>query len=173
MLDPVSVLYTCVYSWVWIVVLNHRYDTSLQCLEFIVVNVAAREFLSFRVDIRVCIHAVLSGTKYGLKQTRGKFGLGAKMVTHCFYNWCSFEFWNNHHFQYRRTVFLWQYPSLTSLFLYPVIFYEVLCKWSFLNCVVEARPWVYFRNLILGFFFFDNYIIEYMEIWWNLHLCRH
>lgn len=24
--------------------------------------------------------AVLSGTKYGLKQTRGKFGLGAKMV---------------------------------------------------------------------------------------------
>lgn len=25
-------------------------------------------------------HAVLSGTKYGLKQTRGKFGLGAKMV---------------------------------------------------------------------------------------------
>ncbi|RVW48690.1 DNA topoisomerase 6 subunit B [Vitis vinifera] len=45
-----------------------------------VVNVAAREFLSFRVDIRVCIHAVLSGTKYGLKQTRGKFGLGAKMA---------------------------------------------------------------------------------------------
>lgn len=27
--------------------------------------------------------SVLSGTKYGLKQTRGKFGLGAKMV--CFY----------------------------------------------------------------------------------------
>lgn len=26
------------------------------------------------------IFAVLSGTKYGLKQTRGKFGLGAKMV---------------------------------------------------------------------------------------------
>lgn len=26
------------------------------------------------------ICAVLSGTKYGLKQTRGKFGLGAKMV---------------------------------------------------------------------------------------------
>lgn len=25
--------------------------------------------------------AVLSGTKYGLKQTRGKFGLGAKMVS--------------------------------------------------------------------------------------------
>lgn len=24
--------------------------------------------------------AVLSGTKYGLRQTRGKFGLGAKMV---------------------------------------------------------------------------------------------
>lgn len=24
--------------------------------------------------------SVLSGTKYGLKQTRGKFGLGAKMV---------------------------------------------------------------------------------------------
>ena len=26
------------------------------------------------------MYAVLSGTKYGLKQTRGKFGLGAKMV---------------------------------------------------------------------------------------------
>lgn len=26
-------------------------------------------------------YAVLSGTKYGLKQTRGKFGLGAKMVS--------------------------------------------------------------------------------------------
>lgn len=30
--------------------------------------------------LRKCISAVLSGTKYGLKQTRGKFGLGAKMV---------------------------------------------------------------------------------------------
>lgn len=29
--------------------------------------------------INIC-YAVLSGTKYGLKQTRGKFGLGAKMV---------------------------------------------------------------------------------------------
>ncbi|KAJ1377062.1 Ribosomal protein S13-like, H2TH [Sesbania bispinosa] len=30
--------------------------------------------------VSLSIHAVLSGTKYGLKQTRGKFGLGAKMV---------------------------------------------------------------------------------------------
>jgi DNA topoisomerase VI subunit B len=32
---------------------------------------------------------VLSGTKYGLKQTRGKFGLGAKMVSVllCVYIW--------------------------------------------------------------------------------------
>jgi hypothetical protein len=32
---------------------------------------------------------VLSGTKYGLKQTRGKFGLGAKMVSIllCVYLW--------------------------------------------------------------------------------------
>lgn len=30
--------------------------------------------------LRYKYHAVLSGTKYGLKQTRGKFGLGAKMV---------------------------------------------------------------------------------------------
>lgn len=30
--------------------------------------------------LRKCASAVLSGTKYGLKQTRGKFGLGAKMV---------------------------------------------------------------------------------------------
>lgn len=30
--------------------------------------------------------AVLSGTKYGLKQTRGKFGLGAKMV--CWHEAC-------------------------------------------------------------------------------------
>ncbi len=32
---------------------------------------------------------VLSGTKYGLKQTRGKFGLGAKMVSLllCVYIW--------------------------------------------------------------------------------------
>mgnify|MGYP003702641847 CR=1 FL=1 len=31
--------------------------------------------------------AVLSGTKYGLRQTRGKFGLGAKMVNflHTYY----------------------------------------------------------------------------------------
>lgn len=29
---------------------------------------------------KTVICAVLSGTKYGLKQTRGKFGLGAKMV---------------------------------------------------------------------------------------------
>jgi hypothetical protein len=28
----------------------------------------------------IYICAVLSGTKYGLRQTRGKFGLGAKMV---------------------------------------------------------------------------------------------
>jgi DNA topoisomerase VI subunit B len=28
----------------------------------------------------IYIGAVLSGTKYGLRQTRGKFGLGAKMV---------------------------------------------------------------------------------------------
>ena len=30
--------------------------------------------------LSVFMPAVLSGTKYGLKQTRGKFGLGAKMV---------------------------------------------------------------------------------------------
>lgn len=30
--------------------------------------------------LRLKFLAVLSGTKYGLKQTRGKFGLGAKMV---------------------------------------------------------------------------------------------
>lgn len=40
------------------------------------------EFLYYCLVIiltNIC-HAVLSGTKYGLKQTRGKFGLGAKMV---------------------------------------------------------------------------------------------
>lgn len=31
--------------------------------------------------VEICV--VLSGTKYGLKQTRGKFGLGAKMVNFC------------------------------------------------------------------------------------------
>uniref|UniRef100_M1BNC2 Type II DNA topoisomerase VI subunit B n=1 Tax=Solanum tuberosum TaxID=4113 RepID=M1BNC2_SOLTU len=30
-------------------------------------------------DILNMFRRVLSGTKYGLKQTRGKFGLGAKM----------------------------------------------------------------------------------------------
>jgi DNA topoisomerase-6 subunit B len=32
-------------------------------------------------DIPNMLGRVLSGTKYGLKQTRGKFGLGAKMVS--------------------------------------------------------------------------------------------
>ncbi|CAN6440368.1 unnamed protein product [Victoria cruziana] len=35
-------------------------------------------------DIPNMFGRVLSGTKYGLKQTRGKFGLGAKMVTFAF-----------------------------------------------------------------------------------------
>ena len=34
--------------------------------------------LTYCENIYICV--VLSGTKYGLKQTRGKFGLGAKMV---------------------------------------------------------------------------------------------
>lgn len=33
-----------------------------------------------RLDLIFVLLTVLSGTKYGLKQTRGKFGLGAKMV---------------------------------------------------------------------------------------------
>lgn len=32
------------------------------------------------LSVHLSILVVLSGTKYGLKQTRGKFGLGAKMV---------------------------------------------------------------------------------------------
>ncbi len=31
-------------------------------------------------DIPAMLGRVLSGTKYGVKQTRGKFGLGAKMA---------------------------------------------------------------------------------------------
>jgi DNA topoisomerase-6 subunit B len=40
-------------------------------------------------DIPNMLGRVLSGTKYGLKQTRGKFGLGAKMVSIllCVYIW--------------------------------------------------------------------------------------
>lgn len=36
--------------------------------------------LMFLFPSKISVSAVLSGTKYGLKQTRGKFGLGAKMV---------------------------------------------------------------------------------------------
>lgn len=37
-------------------------------------------WLNDNVVVNFSLTAVLSGTKYGLKQTRGKFGLGAKMV---------------------------------------------------------------------------------------------
>ncbi|XP_022754303.1 DNA topoisomerase 6 subunit B isoform X2 [Durio zibethinus] len=45
-------------------------------------NMFGRDDL-FNIHFNTCLHAryaVLSGTKYGLKQTRGKFGLGAKMA---------------------------------------------------------------------------------------------
>ena len=36
--------------------------------------------MMFNITGGIYVCAVLSGTKYGLRQTRGKFGLGAKMV---------------------------------------------------------------------------------------------
>lgn len=46
------------------------------------------------LSAHLSILVVLSGTKYGLKQTRGKFGLGAKMVlatctSYIFFSLCS------------------------------------------------------------------------------------
>lgn len=48
---------------------------NLFCLYSLVLVGNAHE-----LPVNLPIYAVLSGTKYGLKQTRGKFGLGAKMV---------------------------------------------------------------------------------------------
>lgn len=50
-----------------------------KCLDISVVIFCWLE-LETSITVSLSIHAVLSGTKYGLKQTRGKFGLGAKMV---------------------------------------------------------------------------------------------
>lgn len=49
----------------------------------VVCKIAEYFFVMFFLPTKISISAVLSGTKYGLKQTRGKFGLGAKMVGSC------------------------------------------------------------------------------------------
>lgn len=81
--------------------------------------------LWFFLPTKISISAVLSGTKYGLKQTRGKFGLGAKMVGS----------WNSWHLFYiclgNKAIFSivrWYYEvidSFVSNLLYAVSFVEV------------------------------------------------